>query len=207
MGMSGFSILKTRPVPEGDYKENSFEEVFWDEFAEESVSLFKELHLRPEQVLPMLEPYEERGIWEKDEHGWTNYEWFDTIIIIDMSKYDMLKQAVTLKERIDSPICISKELGLSLIQFHRNKEGVELLEKNHVILAKYLAPRFNFPYYEDDGDIEKMKKDNQKFPVFIYYQDYCPSIDPAEKVYRPEHPLKIEQLPKHIQEKIKKLPL
>lgn len=206
-----FDIDDNGPVPAGDYNQNCVNEVFWDDFSSEGDNDFRFLNLSEEQILPMLEPCKYMDVWKQDELGWANYSWMDVIIKIDMSKIDIFKQAVSLIDKRNvTPICISKELGLFYVDsyFYENKKALDFLEKNHVVLEKYMAPDYETPF-EDDDDDEKMRieKNIQKFPLFIYHQDYAVSRNPAIKVRNPKHPLRIEQLPKKIQERIKKVPI
>lgn len=206
-----FDIDDNGPVPAGDYKQNCVNEVFWDDFSAESEGSFRTLNLSEEQVIQMLEPCEFQDVWTQDEFGLANYSWMNVIIKIDMSKIDVFKRAVSLiKKRNASPICLSKELGLFYVDlyFYDNKKAVDLLEKNQVVLAKYNAPDYETPFEEDDDDEkERIEKNIKKFPLFIYHQDYAVSRYPAIRVRNPKHPIRIEQLPKKIQEEIKKVPI
>lgn len=202
-----FDIGDNGPVPVGGYTQDGVEDVFWDNFSIDKGDNIKEMMMTPEQVSSLLfEPSDNYGTWEKDEYGWSNSEWMESIVKIDMSKLDILKQALS-KER--SPyrfaICISKEQGLFYVDFFSNKEGVELLEKNKVILAKYNAPHYSTMWNE--GYEEKGKRHMNAFPVYIYIQDYNPNYLPAMRETNPASPLRVEQLPKEIQAKIYKLPL
>ncbi len=205
-----FDIDDDGPVPVNDYKQNEVNEVFWEDFSSEGEDIIKSLNLSEEQVKPMLaEPYDERGVWEQDKYGCGNPAWMEVIIKIDMSKYDVLLQAASLeKDHYYHPKCISMNQGLFYVDFFFNKKGVELLEDNHVILAKYKAPYYETPFYDSEPDeIKHIERNIQKFPLFIYHQDYCPNYEPATRLTNPKYPLRIEQLPKNIQETIKKLPL
>ena len=193
-----FDIEDNGPVPVGGYEQNCVEEVFWDEFSIDNGDLIKEYMLKPEQVSSLLiEPTDNYGTWEKDEYGWSNFEWMESIIRIDMSKLDIFKLALS-KER--SPyrvaVCLSKDQGLFYVDLFTNKEGVELLEKNNVILAKYNAPHYSTQWGE--GYEEKGKRHMNAFPVYIYIQDYNPNYLPAVRETSPVSPLRVEQLPKEI---------
>lgn len=195
------------PVPVGGYEQNCVEEVFWDDFSIDNGDLIKDYMLNPEQIFSLLiEPTDNYGNWEKNEYGWSNSEWMYVIIKIDMSKLEILKQALS-KDRssFQRPICLSKEQGLFYVDFFDNKEGVELLEKNNVILAKYEAPHYSTQWAE--GYEEKGVKNTNAFPLFIYHQDYVLNDLPAMRLTNPPSPLKIDQLPKEIQAKMHKLPL
>ena len=195
------------PVPVGGYEQNCVEEVFWDNFTVDNGDIIKDYMLKPEQVSSLLiKPTDNYGTWEKSEYGWSNPEWMYAIIKIDMSKLDILKQALSKDSSyFQRPICLSKEQGLFYVDFFYNKEGVELLEKNNVILAKYEPPQYSTQWAE--GYEEKGLRHTNAFPLFIYLQDYTPNHLPAMRQTNPSSPLKVEQLPKEIQAKIHKLPL
>lgn len=202
-----FDIEDNGPVPVGDYVQNYVEEVFWDDFSIDNGDFAKDYMLKPEQISSLLiEPTDNYGTWEKDEYGWSNSEWMYAIIKIDMSKLTILKQALSKESSpFQHPICLSREQGLFYVDFFYNKEGVELLEKNNVILAKYKAPHYSTQWAE--GYEEKGIKHTNAFPLFIYHQDYVLNDLPAMRLTNPSSPLRIEQLPKEIQAKMHKLPL
>jgi hypothetical protein len=204
-----FDIDDNGPVPAGYSEDTCVNEVFWDDFSTEDDGPFRTLNLSEEQVLSMLEPYDDNGEWKKDQFEWGNVAWLDVIIKIDLSKLDVFIQASKLiKNPYHYPTCISKELGLFYVDLFSDKNVVELLEKNHVVLAKYNAPYYE-TLFEDDEDDEKERIENniKKFPLFIYHQDFAVSHYPAIRVTNPKYPLRIEQLPKIIQKRIKKIPL
>ena len=197
-----FDIEDNGPVPVGEYRENDVDEVLWDDFSYDDETGFRMLKLTDEQVKPLLtKPIGTMGSWEKTSDGWFNVDWWDVIIKIDMSKVEILKHHVAKKwER--PPICISKKQGLFYVNFHSDKEIVDALEKNDVIIAKYYPPIYS---YEDD--INENFAGNDRFPFYIYHQDYSVASEPAIKIINPEFPLKAEQLPNEIREKAKVLPL
>jgi hypothetical protein len=204
------------PVPVGEYKETCVNDIFWQDFSSEGVDTIRNISLLPEQILPMLEPNDEMGIWEIDKHGWHNYEWSDSLFRIDMTKYDVFKKALSLKDHNYSyrPVCLSKEMGLFFADFFDNKLGVDLLVKNKVVLKKYHMPYYETPdeyieYWEGEIDEEykSLRKNNQKFPVFIFWQGYSPSFRPAVRITAPKRPLTVSQLPTDLQSRIKRLPV
>ena len=200
-----FDIDDNGPVPVGGYEQNTVDEVFWNDFSFD-IGAYNILNLKPEQILPLLETDNDRSQWEKDEYGWTNYKWMGAIINIDMSKLDIFKKAVSLDtDRFQRPICISRDMGLFYVNFFRNMEGIELLENNGVILEKYKAPRYLNPDMVDNQ--ERVIKENNKFPFFIYHQCYNPNYEPAIKLTNPTNPMKFEQLPEKIKAKVTHLPI
>lgn len=152
-----FDIDDNGPVPIGGYKENCVEEVFWEDFSHEEEQ-FKGLDLKAEQIPQMLEPMDREDVWEKSKNikGWTNPSWMDVIIQIDMDKFDILKKALEMENHSIHPlVCLSKEQGLFYVDFYFNKQGVEILEQNDVVKAKYIAP---FCYFSDKEDTELLKR-------------------------------------------------
>ncbi len=204
-----FDIDDNGPVPVGGYRDNCLNEVFWDDFSIDNGAFYKELMLKPDQIPLLLELSDDYGAWETDDRYCTNPEWMETILKIDMTKLDILEQALKKDDsRFQRPVCLSKEQGLFYVDFFFNKEGVDLLLQNKVLLAKYKAPYYDRPYdEEDEKQLESFHEECQKFPFFIYRQDYWPYFEPAIKVNNPPHPMKIEQLPSNIKGKIFRLSL
>lgn len=204
-----FDIDDNGPVPVGGYNDVSVEDLFWDEFASESGNIIKDLNLNLNQIELMLEPADSVGSWHNEGGDWVNSDWMGTIIKIDMSKLDIFKQAAEMdKDTFQRPICLSKEQGLFYVDFFWNKAGVDLMEKNNVIISRYKAPRYNSPYdIRNPEENEKTLREAKKYPLFLYLQDYWPYDLPAIRLNNPANPMKVDQLPKEIQEKIHKLPL
>ncbi len=204
-----FNIDDNGPVPVGEYIQNCVEEVFYEDFSHDE-SQYKSLHLRTEQIPQMLEPMDIEDVWEKTKHddGLINVSWMDVIVQIDMEKIDIFKKAHELDSNPFHPlVCLSEELGLFYADFFNNKSGVDLLEQNDVVKAKFKAPHFGFTDEDDKKKQERIEKENKKFPVFIYIQNYWPFHDPAVRVTCPKNPLKIDQLPESIKRQVKTLPL
>ncbi|MBR5436879.1 MAG: hypothetical protein IK120_08455 [Muribaculaceae bacterium] len=202
-------IEEDGPVPVGEYAERCFNDVFWDIFSNDNEGLIKNFKLTPEQIVTMLEPYDNRGEWEQisygcNKYGFNNIAWSEVVIKIDMSKLDVLVEA--LKPKNKTIVCLSRALGLFFVDFFSDKDVVELLERNKVVLKKFRAPDYGKIIYNDNVPI-MMNPESKKFPVFIFYQDYCPSKAPAIRLTNPPHPLKIEQLPDELQKKIKIIPI
>ena len=200
------------PVPAGEYRDNDVNEVFWYTFSQKNADGTRKLNLTEEQILPMLETYDDRGEWKTFYDGWSNFAWGEVIVKIDKSKYDILVQASKRgdpQEDYFSILCLSEKLGLYWVDFQFNRKGVELLEENHVVLEKYKAPYYSTLCEEDDNDDEAIREKaiNEKFPLFIYFQDYWPNCKPAVKIVNPANAMKIEQLPESIQKSIRRLPI
>lgn len=204
-----FDIDDNGPVPVGGYEQNCVENLIWDDFASESGDVIKYLDLKPTQIESLLEPAVSVDSWHNDGGEWVNSDWMETIIKIDMKKLDIFKQAVEMDEDIyQRPICLSKEHGLFYVDFFFNKAGVELMEKNDVVLARYKAPRYFKPQdIRNPEENEKTRHEANKYPFFLYLQDYWPYDLPAIRLNNPANPMKIDQLPKEIQKKIRKLPI
>ena len=203
-----FDIEDNGPVPVGGYTQDGVEDVFWDDFSVEEGEVYKTLNLLEEQILPMLIKDDKIEEWVKAEYGSNNFSWMNTIIKIDMEKLDIFKEAISFdRNNFRRPICLSKKLGLFYVDFFSNKEGVELLEKNDVVIEKYRAPLYVTPDDLEKGDNKPFIEVCQRFPLYLYLQDYWPFARPAKRLNHPGTPMKISQLPKEIQTKIKKLPL
>ena len=204
-----FDIDDNGPVPVDGYRQNCVEEVFWEDFSSDGKQ-FRKLNLRPEQITQLLEPMDIEDIWESSYDGkkMINVSWMDVILQIDMDKFDIFKKALLMDPQPFHPlVCISEEMGLFYTDLYYNKLGVELLEQNDVVKARYKAPTFD---YIDEDDVEEQKriqKENQKLSLYIYKQNYCVFRDPAIRVVNPASPIKIEQLPEDIRKTIRKLPV
>lgn len=198
-----FDIDDNGPIPDGGYVQNCVEDVFWEDFSHDGVP-YKYLHLKPEQIPQMLEPMDQEDIWD----GGVNLSWMEVIVRVDMTKFDIFKKAFDMEDDHFRPlVCLSVEQGLFFADFYFNRQGVELLEQNNVIKAKYKTPRYD---YTDEDDIElqkKIHKENQKFPVYIYRQNYWPFHDPAIRETNPANPIRLEQLPDNIRNKVRRLPV
>ena len=154
-----FDIDDNGPIPEGGNEQNSVEDVFWEDFSHDGV-LYKTLHLKPEQLPQMLEPMDIEDVWkrEKEIDDWMNMSWMEVIVQIDMTKFETFKKAFEMEDEENHfrpLVCLSVEKGLFLVDFSFNKQGVELLEKNNIIKAKYKAPHYD---YTDEDDLELRKK-------------------------------------------------
>ena len=169
------------------------------------------------QIKPMLLPHQfEEDVWED---GY-NYFWMDTIIKLDMKKYDVLRKVLAHRpgtRAIDHEpglaVCLSRKNGYFYLDLFKNKEGTEELKKANAILEIYSSPLWISPYkdnYEDEeaeeqeaGGIEPFTE----YPFFLYHQDYGNNVHPAERVNNPVEPLHISQLPEVLQAKAKRLHL
>lgn len=205
-----FDIDDNGPVPVGGYTEEVVEDVFWVDFSHEK-GKYRRLDLRPEQIPQMLELSDVEDVWEDSYDGkeLVNTSWMNVIIQIDMAKYEILKKAIEMdKDQFHPLVCLSEEQGLFYVDFFFNKAGVELLEQNKVIKAKFKAPQFETPFdMRDDEEKKHFLHETNKYPLFLYLQDYWPFANPAVRLNNPQSPMKLEQLPKEIQEKIHRLPL
>ena len=204
-----FDIDDNGPVPYGEYRQNCVEEVFYEDFSHDE-SQYKSLHLKPEQIPQMLEPMDREDVWEKSMYSEkdTNASWLDAIVQIDMCKFDIFKKALAMDSYPFHPlVCLSEEQGLFYADLYDNKAGVDLLEQNDVVIAKFKAPHFDYTDEDDKEEQERIQKENQKFPVYIYRQNYWPFHDPAVRVTSPASPLKIDQLPVNIRRRIQTLPV
>ena len=202
-----FDIDDNGPVPTDFVNtDTSVDEVFWETFSTDDGNKFRSLNLSPEQIEPLLKPLDREDVWEKSDRDWLNASWMEVIIKVDMSKLDILAKALKM-DRPDwcNTICLSKESGLFYTDFFFNKKGVELLEKNNVVLARYKAPSYDAPWDEEFKDA--IIEENRRFPFYIYWQDYWPDDKAAVLINKPAHPLKYDQLPPNIKEKIFHIPV
>ncbi len=201
-----FDIDDNGPVPE-EYTGSDLcvEDMLWDIFTIKEKDGIRYLNLTDDQISRLLiHPDNTKGEWEKDTYSWYNPAWLDIIIQINMSKLDILKQAVNQPKENHYIVCLSKEKGLFMVDLFSNKSGVELLEKNNVVLAKYKLPMYRNPDYDAD---DEYSSDRDKYPFFIYHQDYDTTKYPAEKIATPQFPMKVAQLPEALQKIITHLPL
>ena len=204
-----FDIDDNGPVPVGGYEENTVDDIFWEDFSHEGKP-YKILHLKPEQIPQMLESSDIKDVWMEDEIGESrsNVSWMNVIIQIDMNKLEVLLEAFSMDDGpCHSLICLSEKMGLFFVDFFSNKKGLELLKKNSVIKAKYRTLEYDYTDEDDSEELMRIHKENQRFPVYIYRQNYWPFHDPAIRVTNPESPLRIEQLPEDVRKKIKKIPV
>ena len=210
------------PIPDECENEKAVNEIFWHDFSSESEDGVRDLNLSSEQIAPLLMALTASDEWVTEEFKcrvidpMTNKEtleietdvsndsWFEVIIKIDMTKLPVLLQAATLDKNDHEVVCLSREEGLFFVSFAYNKEGVELLEKNQVVIAKYKAPYYDGIYIDDEESESKMKEEeNNRFPVFIYNEEWMPDEGPAKRMSNPDKPMKINQLPEELREKVK----
>lgn len=177
-----------------------------------------DLPLTDAQIKPMLLPHHiEEDVWE----GGYNYYWMDTIVKLDMNKYDVLRKVLAhrpgtnpIEHKPGMAVCFSRKNGYFYLDLFDNKEGIEELIKANAILEIYTAPFQISPYeddYEDDEDGEQDSdgtfKPFSEYPFFLYHQDYGNNMHPAERVNNSVEPLHINQLSEALQAKAIKLHL
>lgn len=213
-----FDIEENGPTPNAFEGQHCIADLMTECLPSHTEENIYDFPLTEAQIKPMLLPHcIEEDVWE----GGYNYYWMDTIIKLDMKKYDVLRKV--LAHRPDtSPIahkpglavCFSRKNGYFYLDLFDNKEGIEELKKANAILEIYSAPLWISPYeddYEDDKDEEKGTGKNfepfSEYPFFLYHQDYGNNMHPAERVNNPVEPLHISQLPEVLQAKAKKLHL
>ena len=191
-----FDIEDDGPVPVGGYTQDEPNEMFWKKFSGDNNKMIKSL------------PLNERDAWERGTSGWTKYNLSHIIVRIDTDKLDIFEKALSYdKSHLSGAVCLSKEMGYYYVSLCYNMEGVELLEKNDVILELHKAPYYNTCWGDGDEEDKSIMENNKRFPIFFYHQDYSPNCNLAVKITTPSFPMKIEQLPIDIQKKIKRLPL
>lgn len=216
------------PIPNEDEceQEKEVNDIFWYDFSSKSADGIRDLNLTPDQIRPLLMPLAVQDEWVTEEFRYgeidpittkevtkteayiCNDSWSEVIIKIDMTKLPILLQAASLAMDGDDIVCLSRKEGLFFVSFTYNREGVQLLEKNQVVIARYKAPCYDGIFVDDEESESKMKEEeNQRFPVFIYNEEWMPNEGPAKRMSNPAHPLKIEQLPKKLRDKATRLPI
>ena len=124
-----------------------------------------DLPLTDAQIKPMLLPHcFEDDVWED---GY-NYYWMDTIIKLDMKKYDVLLKVLAhrpgtnpIDHKPGLAVCFSRENGYFYLDLFDNKEGVWELKKANAILEIYTAP-FHYSPYEDDYEDDEDEEDDDE---------------------------------------------
>ena len=219
-----FAIEENGPIPEEWEMGLEVNDVFWHDFSIVNKDGVRDLNLTSAQIESMLMPMEETDIWfeEKDESlikgpdtgsSWVkenyyyihNASWDEVIIKIDMTKLSILLEAASMDEDACDLISLSRKEGLFFVQFAYNKKGVEVLEKNKVVLAKYKAPQYKDLKWCKDS--VKQIEENNHFPVFVYQEEFYPNDGPAKRMSYPTIPMKRSQLPRALREKITQLPI
>ncbi len=221
--VGAFEIEDNGPKPEGWEEDLDVNDLFWYDFSCDGEDGIKDLCLTPEQIKPLLKPLNAPDKWEHKKMTCTSYlsggrkevtehsyfynaSWNDVIIKIDMEKLQLLLQAVSRDK--DDIVCLSRNDGYFFVDFSMNQEGVELLEKHNVVLARYHAPYYYYEDWETDTNVLAQREDEYKrMPIFIYQQDYWPSEGAATRMSNPANPMKKEQLPQKIRERITQLPV
>ncbi|MBR1990985.1 MAG: hypothetical protein IJ986_01750 [Bacteroidales bacterium] len=144
--------------------------------------------------------------------------WWDCVIQIDVTKENEFLE-LAVHPDIDLEFCVSKERGLYSIDAYRctsetqKGEKYQILETSslrkmldkNIILQVFKKQSF---WMDDDWDGEKVVH-TQSFnsaPYYIFHQPYWSEFLP-ECMNVPEHPVKLEQLPESLQEKVLKLPI
>ena len=197
------------PVPVGTNEGSYVYEIWSESLPTHTEERIYDLPLTDEQIAPLLLPKDdEEDIWAKDYGTYANRYWDNVIVKIDMSKLDVLRKALSHKDKdghyiSSEAICLSRKHGLFHLDLDYDREAVKILQDAGAILEVYNAPSI-WPVYKDEDEPPYNMKD---YPFFLYHQDYTPGFLPAERITSPRFPLKVEQLSKEQQAKIKTLPL
>ena len=185
-----FDIEENGPTPNAFEGQHCIADLMTECLPSHTEENIYDFPLTDAQIKPMLLPHLiEEDVWE----GGYNYYWMDTIIKLDMKKYDVLRKVLAhrpgtrpIEHKPGLAVCFSRKNGYFYLDLFDNKEGIEELKKANAILEIYSAPLWISPYeddYEDDKDEEKGTGKN------------------------PMEPLHISQLPEVLQAKAKKLHL
>ena len=220
-----FEIEDNGPKPKDWVEELEVNDLLWHDFSCDGEDGIKDLCLTPEQIKPLLKPLNAPDKWEHKKMICTSYlsggreevteysyvsnaSWIDVIIKIDMEKLKLLLQAVSMDKDKTDIVCLSRKDGYFFVNLSWNQEGVELLEKHNVVLARYHAPYYYYVDWETDKEVLAQREDEyNRMPIFIYQQDYWPSEGAANRMSNPANPMKKEQLPQKIRERITQLPV
>lgn len=144
--------------------------------------------------------------------------WWDCVIQIDVAKENEFLDLAGHPD-FDLEFCVSKERGLySIDAYHctsetQKDEKYQILETSSLrkMLDKKIILRvFKKQYFwmDDEWDGEKVVH-TQSFnsaPYYIFHQPYWSEYLP-ECMNVPEHPVKLEQLPESLRERVLKLPI
>ena len=205
-----FDIQDNGPIPEDWEQDLEVNDMFWHDFSLESKDGVRDLNLTMEQISPMLMPIEDEDKWEEHSFNgdsWVkNESWDEVIIKIDMEKLPILIEAASMDKDDYDLVCLSRKEGYFFVELAFNRKGVELLEENNVVIAKYKAPKYD-EIWDHSKSPEIQEAENNRFPLFIYHEEFYPYEGPAKRMSNPVHPMKISQLPIEIQENITRLPL
>ena len=213
-----FDFDDNGPIPKEAFRtENGVTDLCFSDSVEEKDGV-SQLPFSDEQVLDMLD-----GLWRTEVED--DYYWCDDIFQVNKDKlpefFEYLKAPrKKVKEKWDNsfnPICLSKDLGIYKVGLDSYDYGEGL--KNPY--AKYLfdneiVSRYcRCPYY--DGDLDEWLSEKKTIeldahdvhrncPYYIYVGDYDARM-PHEMVSSPKHPMKLSQMPAHLQGKVSRLNL
>lgn len=205
-----FDIQDNGPIPEDWEQDLEVNDMFWHDFSLKDKDGIRYMNLTMNQITPMLMPMEAIDRWEEDSFGgesWVeNDSWDEVIVQIDMSKLPILIEANSMDKDGYDIICLSRNEGYFFMNFAFNRQGVEMLEKDHVVIAKYKAPNYD-EIWSNGKKPEIQEAENNRFPIFIYHEEFYPNEGPAKRMSNPLYPIKRSQLPKEIREKITQLPI
>lgn len=205
-----FDIQDNGPIPDGWEQDLEVNDMFWHDFSLENKDGVRYMDLTMEQITPMLMPMEAPDKWEEDSfdgESWvSNDSWREVIVQIDMSKLPILIEANSMDKDGYDIICLSRSKGYFFVDFAYNRQGVEMLEKSHVVIAKYKAPQYD-EIWANGKKPEIQEAENNRMPIFIYHEEFYPNEGPAKRMSCPVHPMKKSQLPKMIREEITQLPV
>ena len=205
-----FDIQDNGPIPEDWEQDLEVNNMFWHDFSLEDKDGVRYMNLTMDQITPMLMPLEALDKWEEccfNGDSWVrNESWDEVIIQMDMKNLPILLEANSMDKDGYDIICLSRNEGYFFVEFAYNRKGVELLEKNHVVIAKYKAPKYD-EIWDNGKRTEIQEAENNRFPIFIYHEEFYPNEGPAKRMSNPLCPIKRSQLPQKIREKITLLPI
>jgi len=140
--------------------------------------------------------------------------WFECAVEIDTSKEkEFLDLAAMIQN--NNVICISQRRGLYRVDFFDDTEeskpkkdsALQKMIDRGIVKRVYRTKQFwmnDEPNETEDGF--KFKKDFKSAPYFIYHEPYWPELL-QKRVIIPSNPVKLEQVPQPLRERIPVLPV
>lgn len=191
------------PIPlEAMGSDNSIESLMYDDVAEEENGI-KKLNLTDDQVLAMLEPF-----WKEDVPE--DICFYDTIFQVYEDKKDVFLQHLNnLREKLDDTwhyqvYILSEKQNIFLVNNIKDHHDA-FLKDNKVVKRFCESPDWdNITFREELVGVMEMLQD--RCPYFLYDNDYN-YVYPHERISVPAHPVKFQQMPERLRDKIIRLPL
>lgn len=203
-----FSFGENGPIPEAVTIDNWMNSLcFIEPYLEKNGVRY--LNWTDSQVMNLISRIKKTEITE-------HYLWTRDFCIIDMNKkaefIDYLAEQRSKHEIEDKdddtciPYCMSEALGIYIVNFNSfaygdGKENIHFkhLHENGIVTEYAKVPDLDFADYKAEGI-------DDSCPYYIYMNDNDPAI-PHDRISMPECPIKLEQLPERLREKVIRLGL